>query len=56
MDVDFYNLLSVIRGKLWGLEEAQIQDLIVAQTATITRDLLVRNDFSSNSQRCIWMN
>ena len=37
MDVDFYNLLSVIRGKLWGLEEAQIQDLIVAQTATITR-------------------
>ena len=42
MDVDFYNLLSVIRGKLWGLEEAQIQDLIVTQTATITKELLGR--------------
>jgi V/A-type H+-transporting ATPase subunit C len=42
MDVDFYNLLSVIRGKLWGLDEAQIQDLIVAQTATISRELLGR--------------
>ena len=42
MDVDFYNLLSVIRGKLWGLDEAQIQDLIVTQTATITRELLGR--------------
>ena len=42
MDVDFYNLLSVVRGKLWGLDEAQIQDLIVAQTATITKELLGR--------------
>ena len=42
MDIDFYNLLSVIRGKLWGLDEAQIQDLIVAQTATIPRELLGR--------------
>ena len=42
MDVDFYNLLSVIRGKLWGLDEAQIQDLIVTQTATITKELLGR--------------
>ena len=42
MDVDFYNLLSVVRGKLWGLDEAQIQDLIVTQTATITRELLGR--------------
>ena len=38
MDVDFYNLLSVIRGKLWGLDEAQIQDLIVTQTAASVRD------------------
>ena len=42
MDVDFYNLLSVIRGKLWGLEEAQIQDLIVTQTPTVPRELLGR--------------
>ena len=37
MDVDFYNLLSVIRGKLWGLDEAQIQDLNVTQTAKIKK-------------------
>jgi V/A-type H+-transporting ATPase subunit C len=32
MDVDFYNILSVIRGKFWGLQEEQIQDLIVSQS------------------------
>ena len=26
MDIDFYNLLSAIRGKFWDLEEEQIQD------------------------------
>jgi len=39
MDVDFYNILSVIRGKFWGLQEDQIQDLIVFQTPT-AKDLL----------------
>jgi V/A-type H+-transporting ATPase subunit C len=42
MDVDFYNLLSVIRGKFWGLDDSQIEDLIVAQTPTIPRELLSR--------------
>jgi V/A-type H+-transporting ATPase subunit C len=41
MDVDFYNILSVIRGKFWGLQEEQIQDLIVSQTPT-AKDLLGR--------------
>jgi V/A-type H+-transporting ATPase subunit C len=41
MDVDFYNILSVIRGKFWGLREEQIQDLIVSQTPT-AKDLLGR--------------
>ncbi len=40
MDIDFYNLQSIIRGKFWGLDEAQIEDLIVAQTPTITKDVL----------------
>jgi len=31
-DIDFYNLLSVIRGKFWGLDDSQIEDLIVTQT------------------------
>ncbi len=42
MDVDFYNLLSVIRGKFWGLDESQIQDLIVTQTPSAPRELLGR--------------
>ena len=42
MDIDFYNLLSVIRGKFWGLEEDQIQDLIVSVSAGASRELLGR--------------
>lgn len=42
MDVDFYNLLSVVRGKLWGLDDAQIEDLIVANTPAISKELLGR--------------
>lgn len=41
-DIDFYNLLSVIRGKFWGLEEDQIQDLIVSVSASASRELLGR--------------
>jgi len=41
MDVDFYNILSVIRGKFWGLDEAQIQDLVVIQSP-VAKDLLSR--------------
>ena len=42
MDVDFYNLLSAIRGKFWGLEDSQISDLIVSQTPAVPRELLSR--------------
>ena len=42
MDIDFYNLLSVIRGKFWGLEEDQINDLIVSATPSAPKELLGR--------------
>ena len=42
MDIDFYNILSVIRGKFWGLDDSQIQDLIVTQTPSVPRELLGR--------------
>ncbi|MFZ8907724.1 MAG: V0D/AC39 family V-type ATPase subunit [Nitrosopumilaceae archaeon] len=42
MEIDFYNLLSAIRGKFWGLEEEQIQDLIASTTPTASRDLISR--------------
>lgn len=41
MDIDFYNILSIIRGKLWGLQEDQIQDLIIT-TGSSGKDLLNR--------------
>ncbi len=42
LDIDFYNLLSVIRGKFWGLSEDQINDLIVSTTTGAPRELLGR--------------
>ena len=41
MDIDFYNILSVVRGKFWGLDEQQIQDLIIVQSPA-AKDLLTR--------------
>lgn len=42
LDIDAYNLLGVIRGKFWGLDEARIDDLLVTPTASAPRDLLTR--------------
>ncbi len=42
MDIDFYNILSTIRGKFWGLDEQQIQDLIVTTTPSAPMELLSR--------------
>ncbi len=41
MDIDFYNILSVIRGKFWGIDDEQIQDLIIVQ-CPVAKDLLTR--------------
>ena len=41
-NIDFYNLLSILRGKFWGLEEQQIQDLLVSSTSGAPKDLLGR--------------
>ena len=41
MDIDFYNILSVIRGKFWGLDEQQIQDLVIIQSPA-AKELLLR--------------
>lgn len=40
MDIDFYNILSILRGKFWGLDEEQIQNLIVTHTSSVPKDLL----------------
>lgn len=41
-DIDFYNILSILRGKFWGLDEQQIQDFIVTHTPLAPKDLLGR--------------
>lgn len=42
MEIDFYNLLSILRGKFWGLDEQQIENLIVSYTHSAPKDLLGR--------------
>ena len=42
MIIDFYNLLSILRGKFWGIDEQQIQDLLVSQTSNAPKDLMAR--------------
>lgn len=40
IDIDFYNILSILRGKFWNLDESQLQDLIVGQTPSAPKELL----------------
>lgn len=42
LEIDFYNILSVIRGKFWGLDEQHIQDLIATETSSAPKELLGR--------------
>ncbi|MEO9310373.1 MAG: V-type ATPase subunit [Nitrososphaera sp.] len=42
MEVDYYNILCILRGKFWGLDENQIQNLIVPQITTESKELLTR--------------
>ena len=42
MDIDFYNILSVLRGKFWELDEQKIQDLIVSYSPGAPKELLGR--------------
>ncbi len=53
MDIDFYNIMSILRGKFWNLDEDQIQSLIVTQTPSIPRDLLGKM-ISSDSVRSVF--
>ena len=39
-DIDSYNVLAVLRGKFWGLNAGDINDLIVSTTPKVTRDTL----------------
>jgi len=40
LDVDSYNVLAVLRSKLWGLTEAEIQELMIAPAGRVQLSLL----------------
>ncbi|MCY3854362.1 MAG: V-type ATPase subunit [Thaumarchaeota archaeon] len=40
MNVDFYNLVSILRGKFWNLTDEQINDLVVTSTPSAPQSLL----------------
>jgi V/A-type H+-transporting ATPase subunit C len=42
VDIDSYNILSVLRGKYWGLSPNEINDLIVTTTSKVPKDILQR--------------
>ncbi len=42
MEVDFYNFLCILRGKFWGLDENQIQNLLVSHIPVPLKELLNR--------------
>ena len=42
VDIDSYNILSVLRGKYWGLSPNEINDLIVTTTSKVPKDVLQR--------------
>jgi V/A-type H+-transporting ATPase subunit C len=41
-DVDAYNVLSVLRSKLWGLPEQEVKSLIITPTYRVTHSVLSR--------------
>ena len=41
-EIDFYNIMSVLRGKFWNLDENQIQNLLVPQGSGPSKEILSR--------------
>lgn len=41
-EIDYYNMLCVLRGKFWNLDENQIQDLVIPGTSWSSKEILAR--------------
>jgi len=52
-DIDAYNVLSVLRSKLWGLPEQEARDLIITPTHKIPLSTLVRMIGSESASEAI---
>ncbi|MEM4311272.1 MAG: V-type ATPase subunit [Nitrososphaerales archaeon] len=55
LDIDLYNTLAVLRGKLWGLSPSEIRNLIVRPTFAVSYGLLNEMILSESSQEAIKM-
>jgi len=42
MEIDFYNVMSIIRGKFWGLDDERIADLTVTSTVNLPNQVIDR--------------
>ena len=40
LDIDAYNVLSVLRSKLWGLSEAEVQELVITPARKVSLPIL----------------
>jgi len=42
METDFYNVMSIVRGKFWELEDDRIEDLVVSASVNIPNQVMER--------------
>ncbi|CAE6496485.1 MAG: V-type ATPase subunit [Candidatus Nitrosotenuis sp.] len=42
MEIDYYNMMCILRAKFWDLDENQIQNLLVPQISSSSKELLTR--------------
>lgn len=42
MEIDFYNIMSILRGKFWNLDENQLQHLIVSNASSESKEIFTR--------------
>ncbi|MBI3841522.1 MAG: V-type ATPase subunit [Thaumarchaeota archaeon] len=53
LDVDAYNVLSVLRSKPWGLRESEVQELIVTPTGRVGTSVLARMAASESTAEAV---
>ena len=42
MEIDFFNVMSIVRGKFWGLDDDKVGDLLVTSTVNLPNQVLDR--------------
>ena len=42
MEIDFFNVMSILRGKFWGLNDERIADLMVTTTVNLPNQVIDR--------------